>query len=262
MSIYRAPLTGYSLDKFTTCHIDCLHKSFDAFDNDGSGGISTDELNSHINDNEVCTCTGTCAQGKDKCQENLMSEFDKNHNLEIEYSEITGTLRTDNTFVAARIEGALGCPDGFWAVANGRLCMSKKLHPTNTMWDAIETCSKTEPGCRVCHHADYIQACAPVASSEVIHTCSLKTEEVCGPQNPCSAKNDECLPNPYHGRGENSYGWYGEHAPSMTLSNLQVQITDHYLTWTIGQCLKSDKEANSGAGSAHYDLYAHYRCCF
>jgi hypothetical protein len=109
---------------------------------------------------------------------------------------MSGALQVNNS---ATLTGdtRFGCRAGFWAVADGRLCVEATLRGPATAHTAIGTCKGVGPGSRVCRHTDLQQACGAGL-------------------NPYGATN----------------GWYGDHARLETAGNTD----DEFLTWNVNGC--------------------------
>ena len=150
VSLYRAPFEGGNdASSAERCHATCLRDNFAKHDDNKDGALDAAEIDDAITaecpskDDEPykCACDGAC-------KKTVMTAFDVNTNEKLEYAELTGSLRTDNNLVAATFDGALKCPAGFWSIANGRICMTKKWQEKAKGHDAFEKCASM--GCHVC----------------------------------------------------------------------------------------------------------------
>ena len=95
--------------------------------------------------------------------------------------------------------GPLPCRPGFLSIADGRICMDATgVRAAATMGTAIGTCKALAPGCRVCTHNDFQQACGAG------------------------------IGNPYGGIAQ---GWYGDH--SIIVGG---NADDEFLTWNQVAC--------------------------
>jgi hypothetical protein len=95
--------------------------------------------------------------------------------------------------------GPLPCRPGFLSIADGRICMDATgVRAAATMTTAIATCKALAPGCRVCTHNDFQQACGAG------------------------------IGNPYGGVAT---GWYGDHGLAAG-----GNFDDEFLTWNSATC--------------------------
>ena len=282
VSLYRASISYGGLTPNEKCYATCLQTKFATFDTTTDGAIDKFELAAKINDGSTCTmskCATTCptstSESQTQCQEKIMAEFDTNTNKKIEYSEITGSLQTDNDFVAASLtttgtfSGALACPKGFWSIANGRLCMSKELQTPQVLAGPARKICAEMSGARICTHDDYNQACSP-SSSGVSRTCTLNQNANppnCKNDGDCAGEKNFCRPNPFQGvdpeRAGYENGWYGNYV-----------TVGYYPTWNKPHCIGHQKE-QSGAiidyewwtvddisSNIKWDAYSYtFRCC-
>lgn len=117
---------------------------------------------------------------------------------------VNGTVNITNRTI-------LGCRDGFWPVADGRICMEATMRGPADAWTAIGTCKGIVPGCRVCTHTDFQQACGAGRT-------------------------------PY----TTSTGWYGDHGVSSG-----GNWDDEYGTWNTASCSNNnDGPANEAAAAS------------
>ena len=58
---------------------------------------------------------------------------------------------------AATTLTGMACPDGWWSISGGRLCMDSEMRPDADMLTAILTCRDLDA--HVCRHAEMQQAC-------------------------------------------------------------------------------------------------------
>jgi len=141
-----------------------------------------------------------------------------------------------------------GCRPGFWAVADGRLCMEKTLRShtsVNGMGNgsagnnAIAVCKGVGPGSRICTHNDFQQACGSRTLTGIPDV------------------------DPYGGQ---SYGVYGDHSTIYTgqttdnPNNPPVGLMDDvFLTWNGASCSdNNDGQGRYGAATSTF----YFRCCY
>jgi hypothetical protein len=140
-----------------------------------------------------------------------------------------------------------GCRSGFWAIADGRLCMETTLRSNTSIHatannNAVYQCKHTGPGARICTYNDFQEACGSYTATGGV------------------------VPNvdPFGGQG---YGVYGDHASivsGQTTDNPSSvaagTMDDVYLTWNVSSC------ADNAEGQGRFDMAAtstfYYRCCY
>lgn len=142
-------------------------------------------------------------------------------NVGINTTNPQATLQVNGT-VTITNQTTLGCRDGFWPVADGRVCMESTLRGPTNIHNAIGACKAVAPGCRVCKHTDFQQACGSGY-------------------------------NPY----TTTYGWYGDHGVGITAP--YTNWDDEYGTWNgLGCSDNNDGPAYDHAEAKSYN----YRCCY
>jgi hypothetical protein len=134
------------------------------------------------------------------------------------YLRVKQLAGTGNRPVYADANGTLtttGCRSGFWAVADGRICVESTLRGPNNAWDAIGVCKGVAPGCRVCEHNDLQQACG------------------------------SGIGNPYGA----TYGWYGDHGVASG-----GNWDDEFGVWNSNGCANNndDPARHGGDHSLNY----------